>query len=564
MKLSDYMADFFAEYGIEFNYIFTGGAIAHLIDSCWEKHNQNPEVLKPICVLHEQSGSMAIDAYTRITDKPGLMMATSGPGATNLLTGMACSYYDSIPGIYVTGQVRTWETKGESKQRQLGFQETDIVSMAEPITKYAVLIEDPRDIRYELEKAMWLATEGRPGPVLIDLPMDVQWADIDPDQLRSFVPPIKNKPTAIEVSNIKQVAEWIRSAKKPTILCGGGIRNAHAIPELKALAELCNIPVVSSFGGNDSFAHDHPLYSGLIGTMGSKAGNHTLNDSDLLLVLGSRLSWRQVRSKPDQFATQAKIVHVDIDREELNQHVSASLAFDWDVKEFIIALINELKDQEHPNHQQWASKSRQSHLDTPFCKPEYYQQEDCVQPYVFMKTLSEMMADDDVLVIDAGQNVMWGMQATEPRADQRLLTAWGHSPMGYSLPAAMGVAAHLKGSPQTLCTIGDGGFQVNVQELQTIKYYNLPVKIFIMNNYCYGAIKDYQDGNLESRYFATCPEYGYEAPDFLAISKAYNITACRIESHADLKEKLDYVLNHEGPIICDVNLGNDTFVTLDP
>ncbi len=564
MKLSDYMAEFFADYGIEYNYIFTGGAIAHLIDSCWKLHNQNPKVLKPICVLHEQAGSMAIDAYTRITDKPGLMMATSGPGATNLLTGIGCSYYDSIPGIYITGQVRTWENKGASKQRQLGFQETDIVSMAKPITKYAVLVEDPRDIKYQLQKAIWMATEGRPGPVLIDLPMDVQWAEIEPDQLRAFVPPTKKPAKTIELNNVKQVADWMRTAAKPTILCGGGIRNAGAVSELKALAELCNIPVLVSFGGNDAFPHDNPLYAGLIGTMGNKAANETLNDSDLLLVLGSRLSWRQVRSKPEQFASKAKIVHVDIDREELNQRVSASLAFDWDVKEFINLLMQELKSKELPDHSHWAKASYQHHQKSPFCKPEYYEQEDRVQPYVFMKTLSEMMADDDVLVIDAGQNVMWGMQATEPRAEQRLITAWGHSPMGYSLPAAMGVAAHLKGTPQTLCTIGDGGFQVNVQELQTIKYYNLPVKIFIMNNYCYGAIKDFQDGNLDSRYYATCPEYGYEAPDFLAISDAYKIESCRIASHADLKEKLSYVLQHEGPIICDVNLGEDTFVTLDP
>jgi acetolactate synthase I/II/III large subunit len=565
MKLSDYLSEFFAMREFEFTYIFTGGAIAHLIDSCWRYHEKDNEKLKPICVLHEQSGAMAIDAYSRITGKPGLMLATSGPGATNLLTGIACSFYDSIPGIYITGQVRTWELTKDSKQRQVGFQETDIVSMAKPVTKYSVLISDPRDIRYEIEKALWLAVNGRPGPVLVDLPMDVQWAEIEPSELRSFIPPsIEQVDFSINTIKIDEVVTSINKASKPVILCGGGVRNAGAMAEIKEFAEICNIPVITSFGGNDSFPHDNELYSGLIGTMGSKAGNKCLNDSDLLLVLGSRLSWRQIRSKPTEFAQSAKIVHVDIDREELNQKVPSALSFDMDVKIFIVKIISELRKNKLPDHSVWAQQCRSSFIADPFCKPEYYNNDFPVNPYVFMKSLSEQMLDDDVLLIDAGQNVMWGMQGIEPRAQQRLLTAWGHSPMGYSLPAAIGVAAYHKGSPRTICTIGDGGFQVNIQELQTIHYYNLPIKIFVMNNYCYGAIKDYTRDNLDNRNYATCPEYGYEAPDILAIAKAYKIKTVRISSHIKIKEKIEEILNCDGPIVCDVDLGNDTFVVLDP
>ena len=295
-----------------------------------------------------------------------------------------------------------------------------------------------------------------------------------------------------------------------------------------------------------------------------KAANKSLNESDLLLALGTRLSWRQIRAKPREFLQNGKLVHVDIDREELNQRVPATLAFDWDVKIFLRQLIAQMRIDPLPNHEAWASDCRLSLKNIPFCKDIYLENSSPVQPYVFMKLLSDSLDDTDILVIDAGQNVMWGMQTLEPRGDQRMITAWGHSPMGYSLPASMGVAAHYGNKRRTICTIGDGGFQVNIQELQTIKYYNLPIKIFILNNHSYGAIKDYQDGNLSGRHYATCPEFGYEPPDLLAIAEAYQIKTCRINSHIGLKEMISEVLTHEGPIVCDVDLGNDTFVTLDP
>jgi len=565
MKSSDYIAEFFAKENFEFVYIFQGGAISHVIDSCWKYNNTNKNHLKPICVLHEQAGSMAMDGYARVSGKPGLMLVTSGPGATNLLTGIGCSFYDSIPGIYITGQVRTWEMAGDSKQRQLGFQETDIVSMAKPITKYAVTITDARDIKYELEKALWLAVNDRPGPVLIDIPMDLQWEELDFDSMRSYIPSQVKQYKSDELNNISDVVDLLHESKMPTILCGGGVRLSEAMDQLKELVELLEIPVLTSFGGNDSFDHDSKHYSGLIGTMGGKTANEALNDSDLLLVIGSRLSWRQVRSKPTEFAKNAKIVHVDIDREELNQRVKSTISFSCDAKEFINALLINLRNRPKLSFSGWSQKCRKKFIDHPFCKAEYFDKGNPVHPYVFMQTLSKCLSDNDTLVLDAGQNVMWGMQTVHPRGKQRLLTAWGHSPMGYSLPAAMGVAAYQAGKENnTICTIGDGGFQVNIQELQTIKYYDLPVKIFIMNNHSFGAIKDYQDGNLDSRYFGTVPEYGYEAPDFIKIVEAYGIKTKVINSHDELSKNICDVLSYEGPIVCDVDLGNDTFVVLDP
>ncbi|MGR3218972.1 MAG: thiamine pyrophosphate-binding protein [Candidatus Anammoxibacter sp.] len=563
MKCTDYIVRFLEENGIKCMFVFQGGAIAHLIDSVYNNY-QNGGVIKPLPVLHEQAGSMALDGYARVTGEIGTMAVTSGPGATNLLTGIACSYYDSIPGIYFCGQVRTWECKGESKQRQVGFQETDIVSMATPITKYAVLVENPENVRYELEKAIWLAKSGRPGPILIDLPMDVQSADIDPDKLKSYKPVKENKPN-IE-KDIKVVVEWIKKSKKPIIICGGGVRNANALSALKELATKTKIPVTVTFGGKDSYQHDNYLFSGVIGAMGNAAANESIGKSDLVLAIGTRFAWRQIKSKPKEFAPNAKIVHVEIDKEEINQRVKADIGIVSDAKEFLSQLLKELKSDDSLNFEKWAEVTRNGYKDNPFCKPEYYKEENGVHPYVFFKTLSEQMGDNDILVADAGQNVMWAMQTVEVRANQRVFTAHAHSPMGYSVPAAMGVAAfaEINESSRVIATIGDGAFSLNIQELQTIYANDLPVKIFIINNNAYGAIIDFQDANLGGRHYATTPEYGCTCPDVLAIVKAYKLEVDEIVSHYELADKIKSVLNTKGPIVCNVKLIPNTFVTLDP
>ncbi len=563
MKCSDYIANFFAEKEIDFSYIFTGGAIAHVIDSFYRYHkSSNTGFLKPICVLHEQAGSMAMDAYTRITGKPGVMLVTSGPGATNLLTGIACSWYDSIPGIYITGQVRTWEI-AKGKQRQLGFQETNIVDMAKPITKYAKLIKNAKDIPEELEKAYNISVSGRPGPVLIDIPMDVQWAEININKLKknkkkifnNFKKQIKNK-------QLTQIFSLIDNSKKPLILAGAGISNAKAENELEDFVNCLNAPVVTSFGGKTAIANDHKNYCGLIGTMGLKPSNEIINDCDLLFVIGSRLSWRQLRSSPDQFAKKAKIVHIDIDKNELNKKIKTKYRYDVDVKKFLIDFLNCKKKQDY-NFSEWTKKCREKYL-----KYNLYNANDIldakkVNPYYFFKKLSENMNEEDILVPDAGQNVMWAMQQAIIKKKQKIITSWGHSPMGYSLPAAMGVAALEKKNCRTICTIGDGGFQVNIQELQTIKYYKLKMKIFILNNYSYGAIKDFIRGNLDSRNFAVDKNDGYMPPDLLSISRSYGFKVEEISTNKDLG-KIKEILDYNGTIVCNVDLGEETFVKLDP
>lgn len=565
MKCSDYIANFFAEKETEFSYIFTGGAIAHVIDSFYRYHkSSNTKLLKPICVLHEQAGSMAMDAYTRVTGKPGVMLVTSGPGATNLLTGVACSWYDSIPGIYISGQVRTWEI-AKGKQRQLGFQETNIVDMAKPITKYAKLITKAEDIPYELEKAYSISISGRPGPVLLDIPMNVQWAEIDINKIKKIYQTKKivkdNK--GVNTKYINSTIKLLLNSRKPLILAGAGITSAKAKGELDKFTNLINIPVVTSFGGKTTVSYDNPNYSGMIGTMGLKPSNKLIDECDLLIAIGSRLSWRQIRSSPETFAKKAKIIHIDIDKHELNKKVKTKYAYAADVKEFLSALLNVKEKFKKMDFSYWRDSCRKNFLDYRLYNNKEISDKKKVNPYYFFEVLSDNMKDNDILIPDAGQNVMWAMQQSKIRKNQQIITSWGHSPMGYSLPASMGVSAikNLKGN--VICTIGDGGFQVNIQELQTIISNNLSIKIFILNNSSFGAIKDFIRDNLDGRYFAVDSNDGYTPPDLLSISRSYGFKTFEISNNENLKN-IKKILKMKGSVICNVDLGKETFVTLDP
>ena len=559
MKVSDYMIDLMVKNGIDRTWVFQGGAISHVIDSAYLRHQKDGSI-EPYTVLHEQSASMAADAYARITGKVASVMVTSGPGATNLLTGVACSWYDSVPGLYLTGQVRTLECK-TGGMRQPGFQETDIVSMVETVTKYAKLITDPRDIRYEFEKALWLATTGRPGPVLLDLPMDIQWADVDPKEQRPFYPP-KEKWNHEHQNDTKlhALAELISNAKRPVILSGGGVRNSGAGKQLIEFAEKCNIPITVSFGGKDLVSNDHRLFCGLIGAMGNEAANETLHNADLVLALGTRLSWRQVRMQPDKFVPDAKIVHVDIDADEHNQHIPAVMNFSWDCSKFITGLSGVLESRSL-NFSDFSSKRKKAFQGCPFYSDESFSQNNAIHPHRFFNTLSKNSLDDEVYIADTGQNLVWSMQGLEIKGKQRIITAWGHSPMGYSIAAALGPVI-IPGLQRVICLIGDGGIQLNIQELQTIRYFNYPIIIFVLNNHSYGAIKDFQDGNLEGRHFATAGDYGYQPPDFIAVAKAYGIPAMRLNDEKQLDEQLKTIMSSNGPLLVDVELGNNTDMVL--
>ena len=576
MKASDYIVKFLVDHGTDTAFVFTGGAIAHIIDSM----RNYKEKISYYCVQNEQVGAMAAEAYTRTTGRMGVQMVTSGPGASNMITGIAGAWYDCIPAVYLSGQVRTWEltntdqvisndrTDEEMKKGllQRGFQEIDIVNIVKPITKYAVTITKPDDIRYEFEKAYYFAREGRPGPVLIDIPMDMQWAEINPDELRGFQPP-NNQPT--DSQSLIKCKEMISNSLKPLIIAGGGIRQGDAVSEFKELIERTGIPVIFSYAGYDALPYDHPNNGGVMGQFGQYGANFVTYNTDLVIALGTRFTIRQIGNKPKEFAPNAKIINVNIDEGELiGGRVKADLTVRCDIKNF----IKHLSELNYKTNPKWQNFVMESKVKYPIVLDEY-KKEKLVNPYVFMDMLSKKIDDDAIIIPEIGTNVIVSCQVLQLKENQRLFSSWANSPMGYSIPASIGAQLGNPGR-QIIGILGDGGLQVNLQDLQTIRNYNLPIKIFIWNNHGYATIQDFQDGNLDGRYEATDIEHGYSHPDFSKIAAAYDIPHILISSNDELT-KIELALKAKGPVLCELSMdskfrvsprqgANDQFHELSP
>ena len=560
MKLADYLAQYLADQGVKKVFLLTGGACAHIVDSL----GKNPNI-SYVCVQHEQSAAMAADAYARVTKSIGVAVATSGPGATNLITGVCCSYFDSIPTLMITGQVNLWETKGDRKARQIGFQETDIIDIIRPITKFSVLVKDPEKIKYYLDKAIFIAKSGRPGPVWLDIPTNVQHADIDPKKLLKFDPGEleSEKIPAIPSPLLRKVVSQLKKAKRPVIIAGAGIKLSQAQSELLKLLSILKIPVVSSWSGIDILPHNHPLYIGQIGVYGNRAANFAVQNSDLLLSLGSRLDTRQTGGQPKTFAREAVKIVVDISKDELDKNwVVADIPICADVKDFLIELNSVIsKDINFTGFSDWHSTCRKWKKEYPATLPEYASQKGSVNPYVFIETLSKKLSSNSIITIDTGGVSVWAIQGLKIKKGQRVVTAFGHAPMGYALPAAIGSAL---ASPKSniICIAGDGGLQLTIQELQTIKTYKLPIKIFILNNNAYGIIKQFQEVYFGGRYEATVAKSGYQAPNFVKIAKAYGFASESIKNHTEINKKLSKVLKSKETVLCNVKL--DEFQKLIP
>lgn len=560
MKLSDYLAQFLAKEGIHHVFQIIGGASVHMVHSVASRTD-----IECICVQHEQAGAMAAEAYARVTKNMGAAMATSGPGMTNLITGIGCAYFDSTPVIYITGQVNTNESRQGRTVRQIGFQETDIVEMVTPITKFAVQVTDAKDIRYLLEKAFYIARSGRPGPVLIDIPMDIQRAEITPEKLKGFdrmsIPLDIDKKSLI-IKKIQEATELIQKAKRPIMIAGGGIRYADKTVEYAQLINMLNIPVVATWSGIDVVEHTHPLYIGQIGVYGNRGANFAVQNSDLIISIGSRLDTRITGGRPETFAREAKKVVVDIDRAELykDRGFTPTIGICADIKEVLPIFINQIKNKKLPTITKWKNTTIDWKVKYPTVLPEWKKNKKLVNPYFFMESLSENLKENDVIVTDCGGNLTWTLQAFNVKKNQRLYSAMGNSPMGYSFASSIGASIGL-GKKQVICIIGDGGMQVNIQELQTLAYYNLPIKVFILNSKSYAIIMQFQELYFDANYIATIPKTGYSIPDFIKVAKAYGLATKRITSHTRLKEKIKDVLNHKGPIICEVQVPYNSKLT---
>lgn len=550
MTVADYILSRIAELGVGHAFLVTGGAIANVVHSFDETKN-----IKYICTTHEQGAAMAAEGYARVNKKLGVALATSGPGATNLITGIGCAYFDSIPTLYITGQVNVYESTWENGPRQVGFQETDIVSIAKPITKFAVKVDDAKDIRYFFDKAVYLAQSGRPGPVLLDIPMNVQRAEIDPDTLRQFTPSENTVDDKYLKDQIVEMISLINISQRPVIILGAGVKLGHAENEIIKFVERLGIPVVTTWGGIDVMVHDHPLYVECFGVSANRAGNFTVQNADLLISLGARLDTRETGGKPETFARHAKKVVLDIDAAELHKGrgIIIDVPIHADIKDFLRVFFENERAINSPDIGAWKEKIAEWKYKYPICRKSYLVQDEKVNPYVFMDVLSDLCSEGEVVVADTGSNLTWTMQGFKVKKSQQLFSALGNSPMGYSLPAAIGasVAADNK---QVICIIGDGGLKMNINELETVVRYKLPVKIFVINNHGYGCIKQFQDIWLDSCYKATSIEGGLGDPDFVKIAQAYGMMAMHIKNQRELSEIIGKVMLYSGPVLCEVDV----------
>lgn len=550
MKLSDYVIDCIKEQGVSHVFEFIGGAIVHLLDSISFRDD-----IECISVRHEQAGAFAAEAYARINGKLGVAMATSGPGALNLLTGIGSCYFDSVPCLFITGQVNTYEYKFDRPVRQIGFQETDIVSVAKPLTKYAVLVTEPDQIRYELEKSIYLAQNGRPGPVLLDIPMNLQRAQIEPETLVSFYDSEEYKElckdSEVDDSVIADIISMLTKAKRPLILAGGGVRVSNSTELLSQFIEKTGIPIVSSLMGLDVISHDNPLYSGLIGSYGNRYSNLILANCDLLLILGSRLDSRQTGTRPDTFGRGAQKIHVDIDYNELNSKVEATLAVKASLTDFLTKINSELDGFKKPEITEWLELigSLKVLYPTYSFKPEA----DEIEPNHFMEHLSSKSGQFGAICLDVGQHQMWASQSFKLSGKQRLLNSGGMGAMGFALPAAIG--ASLASGEETLVIAGDGGIQLNIQELDTLVRLKLPIKIVVLNNSSLGMVRQFQDLYFEGRQQSTVNPN----PSFIDIANAYKIPSFQMNSMKDVQQ-LDLFLNIEGPAFIEIRLEKKTEV----
>lgn len=546
MQVNDYVIDFLVEQGIREVFVITGGAIAFILDAFKGRKD-----IKAIPCGHEQAAAMMADAYSRMGPGYACCMATSGPGATNLLTGLACSWFDSVPALFITGQVNTYEQsnkKGTEGVKQVGFQETDIVSIMTPVTKYAVMLDKPENIRYELEKATYIAKYGRQGPVLIDIPMNFQRAEIK-GEMKEWIPP---KPKKID--NRKKIIKAIKlleSAKRPVLVIGAGCQSVD--PDLmKWLVYQTGFPIVTSWGAVDIFDWNNPQLVGCHGVYGTRAANFTVQNADVILAIGCRLDTRQTGGRPEMYAREAKLIMVDIDKAELNKRrgLTPYISIESDATDFINQLV--MLDNNIP---EWLTKTQEWKKKYPTVKKEYYDAKDYVDPYVFGKVLSDELDKDAIIVLDSGGNLTWMMQSFQIKEGQRMFSAYGNSPMGYAVPAAMG--ASIARQQDVICTTGDGGFQFNIQEMQTIVAQNLPIKIFIFNNQGYGIIRQFQNSYLNGNLMVTSAKDGVTNPDFMKIAKSYGVPGIRINNHGELKRKIRKALKTPGPVLIEIMMDKD-------
>ena len=529
VKLSDFIADFIYKKKVKTVFAVSGGASLHLIHSI-DDHPQ----LNYVCTHHEQGAAMAADGYSRVTGNIGVAISTSGPGATNLITGICCSYYDSVPLIVITGQVSTFRMTGESGVRQIGFQETPIVSITKEITKYSKTIINPSDIKYELEKSFFLATEGRPGPVLIDVPDNLQREFIDVSDLRGFYkdasydfarffPNTKNK--------LKTLIEYIKNAKRPVAIGGWGVHLSKTESNLLEFIKFFHLPIALTWGCSDLLPSDNQLYIGTFGTHGVRHANFAVQNADLIISFGSRLDTKSTGSPVNTFAREAKKIMIDIDPNELGKFEKFNLHFDVLIQDDLNNFFSEFDD--HVNkfdndnfyiekHKSWIDQiglwkrvldDKSLNFSKSFSK---------VDPYSFFGNLSNKIDNNSIIFIDTGCSIAWAMQAMSFGEGKKVFHDFNNTAMGWALPASIG--AHFANTDkEIICIVGDGSFMMSLQELATVMHHQIKLKLIIINNNGYSMIKQTQEQWLNSKYVASSNAGGISFPEYDNVAKTFDL-----------------------------------------
>jgi acetolactate synthase-1/2/3 large subunit len=554
IKLSDYVIESIAKQGVKHVFLLPGGGAMHLNDSL----GKCPDI-EFVCNLHEQASAIAAEAYAKVTNNLGVAIVTSGPGGTNTVTGLAGAWLDSTPCLFISGQVKRADLMGDLAVRQLGVQEVDIVSIVQSITKYATTITDPNTIKYHLEKALYLAKSGRPGPVWIDIPLDVQGAMIDPEKQQGF--DSKEVPPSFDLhhlsNQVSQLIELLNEAERPVLLVGNGVRLADGQKEFLELVEGLNIPVLATWLGLDLIASNHPLCFGRPGSMAPRGANFTLQNSDLLLTIGARLDMALTGYAHDKLARAAKKIIVDIDQYEINKmKTKIELPICADAKDFIQELLKQKDKLNLKNHESWIKRCQEWKNKYPLVLPQYWEQTEGVSSYVFSQVLAEELASDDVIVSgSSGNGIEVFLLVFEVKTGQRIFHTRGLGSMGFGLPASIGacLASDLR---RTICVDGDGGFQMNIQELETVHRLNLPIKFFVFNNQGFASIRSSQKKYF-GRLVGADATSGLTLPNLLNVASAYGLATAQISSSANLREQIRDILNSSDPIVCEVMVPTD-------
>tara|TARA_R110002020_G_scaffold223978_1_gene433360 strand:- start:6424 stop:8295 length:1872 start_codon:yes stop_codon:yes gene_type:complete len=559
IKVADYLINRLAEYGVKEVFQVYGAATGHLVDAF-----VRADGIRYIAPLHEQACGFAAEGYAKVNGNFGVAMATSGPGGQNLITCAGNCFYDSVPCLFITGQIKQQFMRPEESIRQIGFQESDQVGCFTPVTKYSVMIKKPEEVKYQIEKCVHLMKSGRPGPVHLDIPMDIAKAMIDPDSLIGYDTTLEE-----DFYNLKAVERQarkflkdLRESERPVLMIGGGVRLAGALEEMLQLGDLLRIPIYPTYNALDIICADYEFYAGKIGTYGGEGRNFGIQNSDLLLAIGSRISGRITGGNIHSFAREAKKYMVDVDKAGLQkklQQVPFEECINCDAKIFIKMLCDLIKqdgDFDSSRHSPWTEQCMVWKEKYQTCTPEMFKPTKYVHPYAFLRVLSDEMKSDDILVADCGGNVIATNHSFNTKTGQRYFTNNGNSPMGFSFAGSIGAwFASDKEKQNVVCIIGDGGMNMNIQELQTLKNYNVGVKVVILNNHIYGITKAFQKVNFEGRMEA-CGPVGYAPPDFVKVAESYGLPTMRIESGMDyevVRSQINEFLNHDGPMIIDVD-----------